>query len=850
MARDGGSGGKEVSSAAAFRDALVTSSNGMKEAVQKLVQGVTETLGLEPDEKKMQTLHPVFDSLQRTSLELLESLSGADTQTHREGLKAQENIFKMKLASSRTAASVSMKNAAAELEASFNTQMQAKLSALSSGSAGEARALQEQVAELQEELQSAKNGNSKLEEMLKQLRGVLRSKETEAEEKAKEVDELKVWVENSKGETARATRIISEANGRLRASLREAAAEAERAAMQSPQECKVLTHALAERLRAELDDAATKGPGGSETHDQQLARLLERLEEMARQLADTKAEAEREKISSRQKIENTTKLLEDTRKQLADAQTQVLLLPQTPGDDRDDVAVVRQQLRNSQGELERLKVDLTKAMKVTEDKKKEAAQAEVRADAIYRDMLETLSRAISEAQRATMLGAKECKEQVRAMVERLKAELEAARKGATESASDQLNRLLDELGGLSNTITEMQLRLADAQSGSKDSAATTARVKQLESDERKTRELIAQAVAEAQLKSAQHAPPSEQLRQLVVYYRAQQLEAYQLRMVLDKALRDVALAVSETASLGDKLKQVLEQHKIKSVQAEAHKAAVEHARAELNAKVSEAVSLREHVKQLSDQSRGTYEREQLLRATIKQQQASLHGAYERIKAVEMELNRARGAAMEERDSLVHTALHALYQLRTHLGSIHALRPEVTQPIDEVRPPPALSTLAQAPLRKHPCASTLAQSCSRTCRILFSIRVLPWYPRRRSWSSEPWSRRSRCHPLNGCSTATQKVFQLCKCRIVHRRLMLVSKSSWQRWATPPSSQVPLTSLRCRHPKHRRRCRRHRCSPRKTPVHHACTNRSRKLAYLRSHSAVACFVCPIHQRTARW
>ena len=136
----------------------------------------------------------------------------------------------------------------------------------------------------------------------------------------------------------------------------------------------------------------------------------------------------------------------------------------------------------------------------------------------------------------------------------------------------------------------------------------------------------------------------------------------------------------------------------------------------------------------------------------------------------------------------------------------------------------------------------------TCRILFSFREPPWYPRRRSWSSEPWSRRSRCHPLNGCSTATQKVFQLCKCRIVHRRLMLVSKSSWQRWATPPSSQVPLTSHRCRHPKHRRRCRRHRCSPRKTPVHHACTNRSPKLAYLRSHSAVACFVCPIHQLTA--
>ena len=46
------------------------------------------------------------------------------------------------------------------------------------------------------------------------------------------------------------------------------------------------------------------------------------------------------------------------------------------------------------------------------------------------------------------------------------------------------------------------------------------------------------------------------------------------------------------------------------------------------------------------------------------------------------MQRAQGAAVQERDGLVSTALHALNQLRLHLGSIHALRPEVTRPVDE------------------------------------------------------------------------------------------------------------------------------------------------------------------------
>ena len=48
----------------------------------------------------------------------------------------------------------------------------------------------------------------------------------------------------------------------------------------------------------------------------------------------------------------------------------------------------------------------------------------------------------------------------------------------------------------------------------------------------------------------------------------------------------------------------------------------------------------------------------------------------------MELARAQGAHIEERDSLVREALHALHQLRSHLGAVHAIRPEVAKPVDQ------------------------------------------------------------------------------------------------------------------------------------------------------------------------
>lgn len=694
-------GAKSTNSAAEFRKAFAACTTGLQDALQTMTNGVQETLNLEPGGKKLQALLPLFEACQRRVLELAETLSTSDTQIHRDGLKSAESVFKMKLASSRTAASVSMKNAAAEMEASFNTTMQKKLTALSSGGAGQLRELQERVEELEAEVQQAKNGANKTEEMLKTIRGLLRGKETEVEEKTAEVERLQTELAESKGGVARATRVLSETNNRMRASLMEAAAEAERASLMGPQECKPLVAALAERLRSEQEDAARKGPGGTEKHDEQLARLLEKMDELQKQLADTKADAEREKVSSRQKIEATTQELKKTQRMLADAQTE-MSRASTPGE--PDTTPFKQMLADSRSEIDRLKAELGKAKEATDAKQKEIDAEKNHADALQRDMVELLSRAVSESERAAMLSANECKVQVKAMAERLKAELDAARQGATESAHEQLNRLLDELGVMSKTVTELQMRLSNNTptiAAPKDSAATIAKVKELETNERKTRDMLNQALAEAQLKTAENASLHEKLRQLTSYYRAQQVEATNVRVVLDRSIREMAINISESASLSDKMKQLLEQYKLKSVEAEAVKAALEHARSELAVHMSETANLRSEVKELVSSNKSAYEKEQLLRSTIKQQQASLHAAFVRVNEVTVELQRAKGAAMEERDSLVHTALHALYQLRTHLGSIHALRPEVTRPIDEV----SSLTARPDPLCSHPSSLT-------------------------------------------------------------------------------------------------------------------------------------------------
>ena len=105
-----------------------------------------------------------------------------------------------------------------------------------------------------------------------------------------------------------------------------------------------------------------------------------------------------------------------------------------------------------------------------------------------------------------------------------------------------------------------------------------------------------------------------------------------------------------------------------------------------------------------------------------------HPSYRPLQ-VEVELQRSQGAAAEQRDALVASALHALHSIRNNLGAIHAIRPEVATPlpiipcplpmipwphrsyraIHAIRPEVAMSLDHARPVRVHARASLMCMA---------------------------------------------------------------------------------------------------------------------------------------------
>jgi hypothetical protein len=168
---------------------------------------------------------------------------------------------------------------------------------------------------------------------------------------------------------------------------------------------------------------------------------------------------------------------------------------------------------------------------------------------------------------------------------------------------------------------------------------------------------------------------------LVEFHRAAD-EATSLRSMLDAAIHEVALSIGTNSKLSEKLKLVLGQFRTLRSEAFAMRTECDVALAELAITMPERAQVIERVAAVVAACRRATERERSLKEAVRKQHASLHHAYHRCKEVEIELQRSQGAAAEQRDALVHSSLHALHQLRQHLGAIHALRPEVSKQLDE------------------------------------------------------------------------------------------------------------------------------------------------------------------------
>jgi hypothetical protein len=154
---------------------------------------------IDPQGKRQQAvgaaLEPVFESLQRNIVKLVENLSETDVDAHRKALRSQATSFKLKMEASRTAAAAHLQNQQAAMMAEFNMQMASSVG----GSSAEAlREAQEKAEDLQEKLDKTLNNLGRQEELNRSLRGIQRSNQIEMDRQGKEIRELETSMHNMK----------------------------------------------------------------------------------------------------------------------------------------------------------------------------------------------------------------------------------------------------------------------------------------------------------------------------------------------------------------------------------------------------------------------------------------------------------------------------------------------------------------------------------------------------------------------------------------------------------------------------------------------------------------------------
>lgn len=633
-------------------------------------------MALDPSGKKADPLQaalkPVLDTIIRSTMLLAEALSEADIDANRKALKAQDMMHKMKVEASRTASGVQMQNQAAEMQASYNTQLAAKVEMMQSGSSATLREALERAEELTQELANTTKELTKTEDLNKSLRALMRSKENEA----KEADDEAQRMRNEVQEVERTVSVLTSGKDteikKLRASLQEAAAEVERASIQSAAECKRQVEIISKRLNQELN---AQQRGVREAQDAQFQRLLSELGTMSRTLAEVETEAQSERAAMTQKVDAAQSEAAEARRKLDEFWDATSTAGSGVPDIRGSLEAAQNKAKNLSEELAdtRMKVELQEA---------ETAKRVAEVDGVRREMAEQMTRMHAEAQRATFQSADECKRQVEGIAKRLRFELDQAKKHEREHSQDQLDRLLGEITALNRQLGSTEAKLRDAEEKVKACDSLVIRLKQLEAQERTTRDALTSALGDLAGKSFSNLKLNEQLGRLLAHYKQMKNDCMVLKSMLDKSLKDVAITVGDNVSLHDKLNQLLDQYRQQQEEARQLRITLDRALQDITSTVGENANLSDKLRQLLAEYRKSSENELQLRAALKRQSVSLNSAYHRVKDVELELTRSNTAGAEQRDSLVNASLIALQQLRGRLGAVYALRQDATKPVEE------------------------------------------------------------------------------------------------------------------------------------------------------------------------
>ena len=625
---------------------------------------------IDPQGKRQQAvgaaLEPVFESLQRNIVKLVENLSETDVDAHRKALRSQATSFKLKMEASRTAAAAHLQNQQAAMMAEFNMQMASSVG----GSSAEAlREAQEKAEDLQEKLDKTLNNLGRQEELNRSLRGIQRSNQIEMDRQGKEIRELETSLHNMKiDQEYEQSENITEIQ-ELRAKLEEAANEAERAAMQTAPQAKKQVEQLASRLKTVV--IATQD-GEHEEATSQLSRLLKDLARLSHQIATKEQSMEEERKFLMQATE-AARAEADEAKQALTAQQR------STGNDVERLDLKRS-LELAHDEAERQRHQVGSEAKKLEEMRRQIEVLREEKEAEKRMSVEKLAKLTQAVFKASAQDPEECKRIVEAMAGRMEAETSQHEK-QLESAQSQLNRLLGEHAELSKQLTETELKLMAAEDGASSAQKMKDRIQALEANELTHRRTLAAAMGELQSvreTTAQDGKSqlTEQLGRLLTHYRYIRGEMARIKLSLEQARDELGISIGESPKLSDRLSTFVEQYATDRSEADELLVTLDQALLDIGLVAIEPDGMSEKLRLLLQAYKRSSETEIQLRDALKKQQNSLQNAFHRIREVELELSRTLAASAEQRETLVGAALSALQQLRGRLGAVHCIRPEV------------------------------------------------------------------------------------------------------------------------------------------------------------------------------
>ena len=506
-------GKKEVSAAERLEIAKASLHELMDQAAEKLGE---EAPPSHPEGEMEDAIRRSFETLSRGAIDLLTNMSDGYQAMTRDQLKAQATALEMKLAHSRTATSMQLANQAAEMQATFERQLEEKMQEKSGDSA--LREAEEKLEEANRQISSLKMKFGGIEDAFSKATRALKASEAKASELEEDNERLKESAIEGQKEASECREMLDKAMAELKVktqknnSLQEKLqafitenqqrrvddeqklAEMEKNNAQGQQEadeCKQQLAAaleeldikvnenqtLQERLRtfidehnqkmAEMEGMRSEAEEVGRQRDEALAAHAKEVEDRAKDVEDLTQQRDVLKLERDELTAQVAALREDLRKGAEQAQADIAKLEaelaQTRETFRAEVSALQNELATTQDDLSTTRAELA----VAEEKLAEAANA--------RAVIEQLESALQErkqeigrmmAEKEDLLAEKQdLMKQHASHVSDLEAgikDLEARLNESTAKSGKEINDLKVSLSSAEDRADDLEKQLANA----------------------------------------------------------------------------------------------------------------------------------------------------------------------------------------------------------------------------------------------------------------------------------------------------------------------------------------------------------------------------------------------------